>query len=69
MKKTNKILALSAITAMSLAMAACDDSSGSSSPIDTCKASCKNATTAISCDANGNEVEQDCAKENKVCDA
>lgn len=69
MKKTNKILALSAITAMSVAMAACDDSSGSSSPIDTCKASCKNATTAISCDANGNEVEQDCAKENKVCDA
>lgn len=69
MKKTNKILALSAITAMSLAMAACDDSSGSSSPIDTCKASCKNATTAISCDANGNEVEQDCAKDNKVCDA
>lgn len=69
MKKTNKILALSAITAMSVAMAACDDSSGSSSPIDTCKASCKNATTAISCDANGNEVEWDCAKENKVCDA
>lgn len=69
MKKTNKILALSAITAMSVAMAACDDSSGSSSPIDTCKASCKNATTAISCDANGNEVERDCAKENKVCDA
>lgn len=69
MKKTNKILALSAITAMSVAMAACDDSSGSSSPIDTCKASCKNATTAISCDANGNEVEQDCAKEDKVCDA
>lgn len=69
MKKTNKILALSAITAMSVAMAACDDSSGSSSPIDTCKASCKNATTAISCDANGNEVEQDCAKDNKVCDA
>ena len=69
MKKTNKILALSAITAMSLAMAACDDSSGSSSPIDTCKTSCKNTTTAISCDANGNEVEQDCAKDNKVCDA
>ena len=69
MKKTNKILAFSAITAISLAMAACDDSSGSSSPIDTCKASCKNTTTAISCDADGNEVEQDCAKENKVCDA
>ena len=68
MKKTNKILALSAITAMSVAMAACDDSSGSSSPIDTCKASCKNATTAISCDANGNEVEQDCAADGKVCD-
>ena len=67
MTKRNKFLAFSTITAISMALAACDDSAGSANTSKTCSARCEGETIAVSCDANGNEIKTDCSKTNQVC--
>ncbi len=65
MKTMNKMLAVSALCALSLGMAACDDDA--SSETEACTAKC-NGTVAVSCE-NGKEVTTDCDQKGLACNA
>lgn len=65
MKTMNKLLAISALCALSAGMAACDDDA--SGTTDACTAKC-DGTVAVSCE-NGKEVKTDCNANGLVCNA
>lgn len=65
MKTMNKMLSISALCALSLGMAACDDDA--SGTTDSCTAKCDGAV-AVSCE-NGKEVKTDCSEKGLACNA